>query len=94
MQWSESQGSSRSLGLSGQASESSSSSTTQVQETKRTVLASEIGALPDLEGFLRTPGAPIGYVHLPYAKLPAVADAFVAGEAGVLRSAPPAATLP
>jgi len=83
MQWSKSTGTSSS---GGGRSSTSSNSRTEVRETKRTVLASEIAALPDLHGYLKLPGAPIGYIQVVYEKLPEATVAYV--ESNVARIAP------
>ena len=83
-QWSSTSGSSSSGLFNGSASQSSSS--TEVRETRRTVLASQISTLPDLHGFLKVPRAPIGYIRMTYEKWPEVAPAFV--EAGAPRPTP------
>ena len=51
---------------------SNSTSNTQIREHKRTILASEIAGLPDLYGYLKLPGAPIGTIQLQYEPHPEV----------------------
>jgi type IV secretory pathway TraG/TraD family ATPase VirD4 len=45
--------------------------------SQRTVLASEIAGLPDLKGYLKIPGVPIGRVKIDYKKREEVAESFV-----------------
>jgi type IV secretory pathway TraG/TraD family ATPase VirD4 len=47
-----------------------------VRETRRTVLESEISALKDLEGYLKTPGSLVK-IQIAYEKLAKKADPFV-----------------
>lgn len=79
-QWSTSSSSSSNGAFSG-GSTSNSTSSTQVRETKRTIMASQIASLRDLHGFLKVPGAPIGYIELPYEKLAEVTPAYVESHA-------------
>ena len=55
---------------------SNSTSNTQIREHKRTILASEIAGLPDLCGFLKLPGVPIGFIELQYEQQPQVTPAY------------------
>ena len=55
---------------------SNSTSNTPIREHKRTILASEIAGLPDLCGFLKLPGAPIGFIELQYEQHPQVTPAY------------------
>lgn len=48
---------------------------------QRTVMASEITTLPDMQGFLKLPGYPIARVELEYVPAPDIFPAFVAKEA-------------
>lgn len=57
----------------GSSGSSSSTTYSKLQETKATILASEIMNLEDLTGFLRIPSYPIGFVGIPYESLPEVA---------------------
>jgi type IV secretory pathway TraG/TraD family ATPase VirD4 len=52
------------------STDSESSSVTHLRETKRTILASSIAALPDLHGYLKIASSPIGYIALTYEQLP------------------------
>jgi hypothetical protein len=47
--------------------------------TQSTVLASEISALPNLEGHLITMGRPISRITLEYVDMPIRAEAFILG---------------
>ena len=86
MQWSQTDGASQNSGIMAAGSASQSTSTTQIREHKRTILASEIVGLPDLCGFLKTPGAPIGYIELPYQHLPEVTPSYVESGIALLKS--------
>lgn len=57
-------------------SSSSSTSYSTVQEIKATLLPSELMNLADLEGFLRIPKYPIGFVEIQFEALPEVALSF------------------
>lgn len=57
----------------GSSGNSSSTTYSKLQETKATILPSEIMNLEDLTGFLRIPSYPIGFVEIPYESLPEVA---------------------
>ena len=67
---------------------SNSTSNTQIREHKRTILASEIAGLPDLCGFLKLPGVPIGTIQLQYEKLPAVTPAYQESGRALLKPSP------
>ena len=76
MQWSQTEGYSQGTGLLNPGNASHSTAHTQIREHKRTILASEIAGLPDLHGYLKLPGAPIGAIRLEYKPLPEVAPAY------------------
>lgn len=59
-----------------QPNNSSGSSVTYVQETKRTVLASDISGLRDLRGYLKMPRVAVAVVNIEYQSMPQVAEAF------------------
>lgn len=91
-QWSSTSGSSSNGAFTG-GSSSQSSSTTEVRETKRTILASQISSLRDLHGFLKVPGVPIGYIELPYEGLPETAPAYMESNAANITSNVPSLDL-
>ena len=62
MQWSQTEGYSQGTSIINPGTNSNSTSNTQIREHKRTILASEIAGLPDLCGFLKLPGVPIGTI--------------------------------
>ena len=66
MQWSQTEGYSQGTSIMNPGTASNSTSNTQIREHKRTILASEIAGLPDLYGYLKLPGAPIGTIQLQY----------------------------
>ena len=76
MQWSQTEGYSQGTGILNPGNASHSTANTQIREHKRTILASEIAGLPDLHGYLKLPGAPIGAIRLEYTPLPEVAPAY------------------
>ena len=67
---------------------SNSTSNTQIREHKRTILASEIAGLPDLCGFLKLPGVPIGTIQLQYEKHPEVTPAYRESGIALLKPSP------
>ena len=76
MQWSQTEGYSQGTSIINPGTNSNSTSNTQIREHKRTILASEITGLPDLYGYLKLPGAPIGTLQLQYEQHPAVTPAY------------------
>jgi hypothetical protein len=72
-------------------SSSTTTSVSHVREIKRTILASDISALRDLQGFLKIASSPIGYIALAYEQLPQTTPSHVENDTASLS---PALSLP
>lgn len=87
MQWSQTEGYSQGASIINPTTASHSTANTQIREHKRTILASEIAGLPDLHGYLKLPGAPIGAIRLAY-ELPQVTPAYQESGIALLKPGP------